>query len=185
MRAKQCSYPDRPTQDARGCRLCALTRRFLGGTAKEFLKSLDEPASEKRLEGLSSIMHKAREISLQLWGQRTGVQCLYKPTEVAEHGFMIDSKDMIPHDTMAIAPSNHALDKKEVTLVVEPAIVTYIVGRDGIVTPKRKVWAKAVVWVDDWEKALPKDSVARDCDPTTTETTVCPVLVFYLAGLIV
>ena len=157
MRERRLSCPDMPCKSPKVCRFCTSAARFLNRSAKEYLKIMDVTTYNKCAKELQSIIHKAGDISVELWGQGTGIRCLWEPKEVAENGFKFASKDMSLHDCMTIVSSDNTLEGKPVTEVIEPAVVSYITRNDTI-KPTRKVWGEAVVLVEGWEEILSQKS---------------------------
>ncbi|PGH23886.1 hypothetical protein AJ80_02135 [Polytolypa hystricis UAMH7299] len=124
---------------------------FLGTMDRILWKCPVEFAQEKCKAELRNIFSSAGEFALGILKKGLFVDCLTSSSEeLMGNDFQLNSDLMKPHGSMQLGEIGERLDGKQITLVVEPAIVGC--GIDYTGKKVKRVWSKAVVWVENWKK---------------------------------
>jgi len=110
---------------------------------------LREPESQaeviRRSDDLYRLYHQAGGLALSLWAQRTviashGLQRLHK--------FRASSSLMTAHRLHHLDEDDKRLDGRKILLCIQPAVLAFG-NENGENYDKSKVWAKAIVLVED------------------------------------
>lgn len=116
---------------------------FLNSPARLLFR--EDTDQEKREQELQLLYHRAGDLSLSLWAQRSFMRCYdLKDLKV----FSRDNAFMTAHRLHHLDEDDDRLNGKKVLAVTQPAIVAYG-NEDAENYDRGKVWAKAVVLIDE------------------------------------
>ena len=123
-----------------------IARSFLSGPVR-LLTRLDPTKEDfgRMHQGIYDLIFNAGEVSARLWTQRTYMDFASLSSLKTFH---VDNEIMTAHRLHKLDDDDHRLDGKPIIAVIQPGIVAYG-DNNGENYDKRKVWAKAVVLVDE------------------------------------
>jgi len=114
---------------------------------KLLIQPLEKPLRDTFCDSLVILFEEAGALAMRLWTQRTGIECHFGP-QLAKEQFTVNSPIMQAHPLHKLDdPDDHCLDGRPVKLTLHPAVLR-LGTHDAENYDERRVWAKAVVWLD-------------------------------------
>ncbi|KAK4892652.1 hypothetical protein LTR27_008928 [Elasticomyces elasticus] len=128
---------------------CILAAKaFELGAARFLIQPLEAPLKDSFRTSLATLFEEAGGLAMRLWTQRTGIECHFRQ-QLANEKFAVDSHIMQAHPLHKLDdPDDHRLDGRPVKLLLHPAVLR-IGTHDAENYHESRVWAKAVVWLNE------------------------------------
>lgn len=125
--------------------LQSLVVAFLEGPIRPLLRPVGSTDRQQRNE-LLKVLKNASNLAFDLWKQRTSLEI--KGIEYfKDKTFRCDSLEMEAHRVHSLDDNDHNRDGERIMMVSHPAFFAFG-NEDEEGYDKKKVWAKAVVWLE-------------------------------------
>lgn len=125
--------------------LQSLVVTFLEGPIRPLLRQVSSSDRQQRNE-LFKVLKNASNLGFDLWKQRTSLEI--KGIEYfKDKTFRCDSLEMEAHRVHNLDDNDHHRDGERIMMVSNPAYFAFG-NEDGEGYDRKKVWAKAVVWLE-------------------------------------
>lgn len=122
---------------------------FLKSTRPMLRKIRPEEHTERK-EDLMKLLRKGVHLSIDSWKQYVQMQFHFLNSDILST-FVRSSDIMKPYAAMRLEDDDNCLDGERIMMVIQLAVTAHWFDEEG--ERKSKIWAAAVVWVDDSKKS--------------------------------